>query len=692
MSLGDNHHAALELRSRTQENDKESRDDARESVHFLHDKWGHWEQNVSSRWGNRPKYQIDLTKPVIDRIAGFIETKEFGGSIIPSGNEATDEIAETYEGMMRTIDNMSDAQDIYKDAARNIIECGFDAWLIRTDYSDVDGFDQDIIIDRIPNAIDRAWLCGLAEAKTQKDIPAGFVDTFLSMEDYKAKFPDGSAQSVSEAANNSYYQSNRQGVYVTDFYYLKEESVIMHLMSNGKVYRDDQLIPVRSQLAQQGVTVEKTKTRKVPRCYMRKMDASGWLTDEKETPFRYIPIVGCFANLKIIETRAVYYGETLKMMDPQRIYNYAVSREIADGALAPVRKIVKSTKQHEGFEAQSRKLNTSNDPEYLYKPDKEAPPPYEIGGPQPNLQLQTTANRAQQDIKEITQSFSAVQGEGISGHSGKAYDILTENSDTSSYKYIKSIKRAVATTYEIIIDAIPRVYDTAKRQVMLTDQSGKTSFAAVNESIATPNGVQILNDLSQGRYTFKATAGPSYDSKQSETADVMTEWAKIDPSILTEGSDIIYGSMNQPGMSQLAERKRKSMIEAGMIPESQLTDDEREKIAQQMQAQQDQQQPDPIDQATVSAIMAEVQNIQSQMEERQSQMQIAIMEQQRKMMETVLKAQKQESDIQKTQSETLENLRDATGADAVVSPNVAKAYSDVSGDIANGTPSLPTQN
>ena len=687
-NLGD-HASAVELRKRTQDEDKESRDDAREAVHFLHDRWGQWEQNVINRWGNRPKYQIDLTKPVVDRIAGYIETKEFGGVVVPTGGESTQDLAETYEGMLRTIDSMSNAQEIYKDAARNIIETGFDAFLIKTAWADVDSFEQDLMIERIPNAIDRVWVCGLAEIKDYEDIKAAFVDTFLSEEEYKRQFPEGSAQSVSESATNQYYSTPRMGVYVSDYYYLKDEEITIHLMSDGKVYKDEQYQKVAKDLAARGVTVEKTRTRKVPKCYMRKFDSGGWLTDEKETVFRYIPVIPVFANLKVIEKRAVYFGEVFKMIDPQRIYNYAVSREISDGALAPVSKIVKTREQHEGFEGQSRRLNTQNDPEYIYEHKDGQPAPYQIGGPQPNAQLQNTANRAQLDIKEITQSFSAVQGEGISGHSGKAYEVLTQNSDTSSYKYIKALKRSISYGYKILIDAMPRVYDTAKRQVRLTGQDGKTDFVAINETINTVNGPQVINDLSQGTYTFKVMAGPSYDSKQSETVDVMTQWAALDPSLIAEGGDIIYGAMNQVGMKQLAERKRKAMVDAGLIPESQLTDEEREKIVQELQAQQAQQQPNPIDQATVAALMAEVQNIQSQAEERQAKLQIDMMEQQRKMMETMMKAQKAEAETQKIQSETLENIYQATGADAIVSPDAAQAYQEVAQDLASDKPSLP---
>jgi hypothetical protein len=101
-----------------------------------------WEQQVYTKFADRPRYQIDLTKPIIDRIAGDIEQLEFGGSVIPAGGDANDDIAETYGGMLRTIDNMSKSQEIYQDAARQIIGPGYDAWQIVTDWADSDAFEQ----------------------------------------------------------------------------------------------------------------------------------------------------------------------------------------------------------------------------------------------------------------------------------------------------------------------------------------------------------------------------------------------------------------------------------------------------------------------------------------------------------------------------------------------------------------------
>lgn len=684
---------ALALRKEVQAAEKESRDNTREEMHFNADKDGHWEQYAIKRFKGRVRHQVDLVKPVNESIAADIKKMEYGCTVSPTGGDATKEIAETYEKLCRTISNISNAKKIFRTAADSIIDHGYDAAIVVNDYVDHDSFDQDLIIKPLPNAMDRVWLEGVAHAESIKDIRRGFLDTTMSRAEYKRKFPEGSGQSVGQDMDYPRYPDNEDYVTVCDYFYIKEKTATLHLLSNGKVFDEEKYIKVADDLAAKGIHSTRTRTRKTRRCFMRKFDGADWLTDEKETAFSYIPIGQFLGNYQSIENRAVYYGNTRKLMDPQRQFDYASSRDISDGALAPVDKIAMTPAQAVDHDAQNRRLNEASDPIFLYNPDSKAPaPPFRTGGPQSNQQLMQTMQNAANNIKEISQAHDPAQGNGLAGHSGRAYEILTEKASANADKYKDALMDGIADIYTIVIDAIPRVYDTKSRQVRLMSESGEADFESINEEVYDQESQQmvVMNDLSQGNYAFTVTAGPGYSNMQSKTVESMERWAAIDPTIMQDGADIIYSNMQEPGMSQLAERRRKAMLDAGQIPESQLTDEEREKIADQIKAQQANAQPDPMEQATVAAIMAEVKNLQSEAEGRQVKMQIDMMEQQRKMQETMAKIAQgiatTEANVQKTQSETLSNLRDATGADAIVSPAVAEAYNDVAEDMADEGP------
>lgn len=688
----DDHAEALELRSKIQSDEKDSRDDCREEIHFNADKDGHWDSFARNLFADKPRYQFDHITPVVDAISGRLEQKEFGGNTLPVDGKADDEVAKVYDKMLRTIGNISCAQDIYKDMVAGIVDHGFEALRVVTDWADVDSFDQDIMLEYVPNAIDRVWLEGVAGATKHSDIKRGFVDTVLSKSEYEKKFPEGSATSVSEDNFARYRESGSESVTVTDFYYLKDREVTLILMNNHAVYELEEYEKAKESLLAKGITPvmrngkPRLRKKKIPECFFRKMDAGGWLTDEQPTPFSYIPIVPCYGNFKVLEKRALYHGATRPLMDAQRIYDYSVSRDIADGALAPVEKIVMSVKQGEGLEEEHSDLHKSSDPRFRYVPDEMAPAPYKMPANQPNPALNVNAERAKNDIRETASSFEPQRGSGLTGHSGKAYELLTERADTTSYKYERAILKTVQTANMIAVDAIPKVYDTKNRQMRLINEDGTSETVTVNEQVRNDDGtIGTINDLSHGHYAFRAKAGVGYSSQKAQTAESFLNLAQIKPELLDEGADIFYASMDGAGFDQLSERRRLRMIEEGQIPESQLTDEEREKIIADMQAQQQNQQPDPMQQATVAAIMAQVQDLQSQMEARQSQLQIDMMEQQRKMMETVSKNQVNEANITKIFSDALKSVVDASGADAVMSPAIAGSIQATSQEVIEST-------
>lgn len=600
------HKKVVELLCDAQESERDMRERCREQMRFIKERGGHWEAEVVRKMGKRPRYQFDRTTVLINDIAGEIEQNDFASRVIAKSDRASGDLAKTYDQMLRSIQGLSKAEDIYKDAGRHAVSCGFDAWMIVNDWADVDAFEQDIMIKPIPDAINRVWTECTIEAE-RENARWGFVCTVMEDEDYYEEFPKGLGKSLPSGLDESYKESDNDDIIVADFYYIKTQSRMIHLLTDGRVVLDEQYQPVAADLALRGVTVEKSRERKIPVCYVRKMDGDGWLSDERITPFAYVPIVPVYGNYDVLDNKKIYFGEVERLMDPQRVYNYARSREIEEGALAPRRKIMMTKEQASGHEQQLSTLNTNADPVQFYEHVNGQSPPYEMGGPQINPMLAQTAQQAALDLQEISGAFNANIGKPISGHSGVAYELLQNKSDTGKSHYMLSLKRAIAHSGKIIIDAIPKVYDTASRQTRLMNEDGSIEFAKINDE--TQPG-QVMRDLSQGHYDVEVVTGPSFKNRRTEGLNAMLELMRIDPSVLEDGRDILIRSMDAPYVDQLADRVRAQMVREGRIPEAQLTDDEREKIMQDMQNQK----PDPMQELTVEVIRGEIQKGMVQMQ------------------------------------------------------------------------------
>ena len=126
----DSHQDVLVKLQKAQSADHDMRENARESFLFVTAKDGQWEPYWWSANEKQPRYQFDMVNPIIDQVAGELEQADFDIRVNPAGGNATKDIAETYDGLIRNIENMSQAKTVYNQAARGMITTGYDGWRV----------------------------------------------------------------------------------------------------------------------------------------------------------------------------------------------------------------------------------------------------------------------------------------------------------------------------------------------------------------------------------------------------------------------------------------------------------------------------------------------------------------------------------------------------------------------------------
>jgi len=152
-----NHADVLVMLTATQDADEDNRNAGREAHLFVDKRDGQWEPYWWNASEGRPRYTFDMTGPIVDAIAGEIEQASFGIRVQPAGGDATKDDAKLINGLIRNIENISNATDIYNMAARNMVTAGLDGWQIKQKFVDDDSFDQDLVIEPIANFIDSVW-------------------------------------------------------------------------------------------------------------------------------------------------------------------------------------------------------------------------------------------------------------------------------------------------------------------------------------------------------------------------------------------------------------------------------------------------------------------------------------------------------------------------------------------------------
>jgi hypothetical protein len=590
----DSHQTVINLMIAAQQADHDNREKAREAHLFVDKRDGQWEPYWWNNNAGKPRYTFDMVNPIVDQVTAEIEQSDFDVKVSPQSGPASKETAMVMDGLIRNIESMSRAKEIYINAGRGMATSGYDGWMVSHKYADEESFDQDLIVEPVPNFIDRVWFDPASYRQDKSDAQYAFLLHPVSKAEYVSRWPEGSQASVSDDREGDAYYDKAEVIVVGQLFYVKRKPMELVLMSNGAVYEATKdFEKVVDELAAAGLTEVRRRTAYKNVVCSHFYDATDWLEDDEETIFDRVPVIPVYGNFKVTENKTIYWGVVEKLLDPQRVLNYSMSREIEEGALAPRAKYWMTLTQGAGHEDTLATLNTNSDPVQFYNTDPEIPgAPQQQGGAMVNPGLRTISESMRQLIGQTAGMFAANMGDNPGLQSGVAIERLQSKGDNGTVKYFRALETAIAATGDLLVKTIPKVYDT-RRTVRLLYEDNTAEMVTLNDTVIdTQTGEPVtLNDLTKGQYSITCRAGPSFRNKQQETIETIIEIAKVDPSIITMSGDILLNAIPTAAAMQIGERKRMQMLAQGLIPESQMTDEEKAQMQQKMQTQGEQ--PDP---------------------------------------------------------------------------------------------------
>lgn len=618
-------------------------ENVRECQYFLEKEDGQWEPEIINRLGKRPRYTDDRCNPLVDAIAGEMEQNEYSIGVTPTGGRASNETAETLEGLIKNIENISGATLIYSAISRSLVGAGLGGCEVTQDYIDSDTFDQDLFIKPIEDFQNRVWFDDNSKMPDRSDAKFCWILDEITRSEYEDKFPKGKMTSIGSNRNGEVYQDKPDTISVCRFFYKKPTDIKLVRMTDGSVYRDDEdFLQVADELAAAGITVESTRTRKTFKVYQRILDGSGWLNDAEETVFNFIPVVPFYGNFKVVDGKIIFRGAINKAMDMQRIHNMAISRQVEDVVLAPRPKYWGTAEQRRGHDSTISTLNTNANPWQDYNHVEGTPPPFIQGGGQVNQSLELLNQSSANSISLSAGVYSPQLGDNVNLQSGIALERQIEKGDVSTLKYFSAMEAGLKYLGKVLLGAIPNVYDGTRQQRILSED-GTDEMVMLNQPIIDQQTGEavVLNDLSIGEYDCSVSIGAAFKNRKEKAREAILAIAQYDPSIIEIGRDILLRSTDLPAMDDLADRARAIALQNGTIPFDQMTDEEQQ-AAQEAQAQQGEQQ-DPM----MVAAMAEQAKADAAMMDAQNKQQIAQFDAQIKMQQLQLEQSKVQLDTQK---------------------------------------------
>lgn len=639
---------------KAQNAEQDQREAATEDFNFAFadkSQWDKWAQK--SRGRNRPMYTINKLRIPLLQIVGEARQNETAIKIRATGGGATEDTANTYQGLIRNIENISNAQDAYCNGFLYSSSSGFGAWRILTEF-EPDTFDQQIKIVKIDSPLSSVYFDPDATQYDKRDGEHAWVITQMTVDEFKSQYPDATAASIDLNMNDprNWWYSDKEIVRVAEYWYKEHEKINLVLMDNGEVYyEDDKFLSIRDELAAAGIGIEDTREGFKTRVFMRKMSGAEFLTKPQEFSSRFIPIIPCYGLDFYTEGQHSYSGLVRVARDAQRIYNYNVTTMVETVALTPKDPIFITKEQMNGFESDYTQFNNSPKPFMRYNADVKAKaPPYRAGAPTVQAELTNQTFRMESDIQQTLGRTGQSVGEDPSVRSGRAVMALQNQADSASFIYMDNLNRSIQYTGEILVDLIPNIYDVS-RQVRIIKPDGEEEFVTVNQEVQDQQTGRMvkLNDLSKGQYAVTVDTGPSFQTRRSEALNFLTTLSQSNPMVAQVSADLIAKYTDFPQAEELSNRLRRIMLSQGIIEPN---EEEKKKIEAQQPT------PDPVQE---NAVMQQAIGLQLNNEELAAKIDLLAKE-----------AEKIDAQIVEIRSKANKNDADADKAEAEMTGEVVK--------------------
>lgn len=518
--------------------------------------------------GSRPCLVMDRINQYTRQVINDGRQNKPSIKVRPVDSGADPEVAEILQGVVRHIEDVSRADIAYDTALDNAVKPGLGWFRILTRVVDEKTNAQEIEIKRVPNIFSVYADCDWSEPDGS-DIMRLFVTEDVPRKKFEKDHPNADVKGWEESQNDPTWVS-RDMVKIAEYYCVHETTENILILDNEEEMEEGKYweIYAADAMRPQIVDTREKKTRTVKWYKL----TCGEILDQTVIPSQWIPVIPVIGNEHWVDGKRLLTGMVHWGADAMRAYNYARSAFVESVALVPKSPYVAAAGQIEQYEDQWDAANVSNQAVLRYDPQEVGgtmvPPPQRQMPPQPSSGWMQEMSIAERDLQSTFGMYAASIGAEGQEKSGRAILARQKEGDTSTFHYIDNLSRSIRHAGRIIIDMIPKIYDT-RRILRILGEDGEPAQATIDPAMRKPlakvqdqtGKIRKIFNPTIGTYDVSVTVGPSYNTKRMEAADAMVEMTRGNAELFPLIGDLMIRAMDWPMADEIAKRLK------AMLPE-----------------------------------------------------------------------------------------------------------------------------
>jgi len=590
---------------------KDERRECLDDRRFCAIRGAQWSDEWSTQFENAPKLEIDKTKKELERLYSDYRNNRINVDFRPDDDDGDDQTAEALDGLYR-----ADFEDCGQEALDNAYDegtaGGIGAWRLRADYEDESDPDNDyqrIYFEPITDADQRVYFDPESKRQDKADAKWCIVLTPVSKEAYEEEYEGNAISSFGDwpvYTGDCFVWRNEDTVYIGEYYEVDLTKAQKFTLSHPVIQDEKTLIDpdedMLKQLKAEGWTVERERTIKKPKVTKYTLTGKEVIAEEL-IPGPNIPIIIYIAKRQVVQNIERCSGYVRKAKDPQRQYNALVSQLAEISASSPIERPIFDPEQIDGnIATRWAEANVKRHPYALAKalrnPDgtiAHLGPIGSVTAPQVPQATAALIQIAGSDILDLTGS-SEQPNEVPANTSAEAIELVNTRVDDRTFIYLDSFAKAVRRCGVVWKGMAGALYVEEGRKMQAIDTQGGRDYITIGQPAIHDDKSYGVQNLFDGPYRCVVDVGPSSQTRRDATVRSMLGIAEIAAKAgdvqLSQGAILsAVSEMDGEGIDDFKKWIRMRAIQMGVI---QPTDEERQEMAQQLQAAQ--QQPSPEEQ------------------------------------------------------------------------------------------------
>ena len=516
-----------------------------------------WPQDIKAtrESDHRPCLTVDKLAQYVRQIVNDGRQNRPSIKVRPVDSGADIKTAEVFQGLIRHIEDRSNADAAYDTALDCAATCGVGFFKVETEYVSDTSADQEIVIRRVRNPLS-ILIDPMAQQADGSDMRYAFETEVMTKEDFEAEYA-GKSTDAMEGDDQNWYGDD---VRICRYWCVKEEKRKLYLLTNGTTMQQDEydaMLKDAPDLAAMVKTVRDVPKRTV---WHAKVTGREYLEEPQQWPGKYIPIMVVWGNELDIEGKVVHSGIYRPAKDAQRLYNYSRSAYAERVALTPKAPWVAAEGQVEDYADDWDTANVKSHSVLRYRPQSFggtlAPAPSRTSAADIPAGFAEDMRLSEHDIQAAIGMYNASLGAPSNERSGKAIMARQKEGDVGTFHYHDNLNRGIRYGGRVVVDLIPKTYDST-RVIRILGYDGKPEQVKIDptqETAVQKTGAETIYNLNVGTYDVAISSGPSYNTLRAEAAESMTQMVQAQPELMAIIGDLLVKNMDWPGAEEISAR------------------------------------------------------------------------------------------------------------------------------------------